>query len=104
MVIFAVLGAVGAAVALIALAAILNGYALSVLWSWFMVPTFHLPPLGIVPAMGMAMVVSFLTYHYDEDKAKEQASQSERIGKVCMSIILRPVMALILGWVIHQFM
>lgn len=43
--------------------AIMNGWALAMLWAWFIVPIFNLPTLSIVQAIGIGMVVSFLTRH-----------------------------------------
>jgi hypothetical protein len=33
-------------------AAVFNGYALSILWGWFVVPTFGVPALTVVQAHG----------------------------------------------------
>ncbi len=38
----------------------LNGYALSVLWGWFIVPVFHLPAMGVAAGCGMALVAGML--------------------------------------------
>jgi len=38
--------------------ALMRGWALSVLWGWFMVPLFHLPPLAIAQAIGVGLVVT----------------------------------------------
>lgn len=39
---------------------ILSGYVLSVLWGWFIVPTFGLPLLTIPVAIGVMLVVAYL--------------------------------------------
>lgn len=41
--------------------AMMNGWALSKLWSWFIVSTFALPALTIPAAIGVALVVNYLT-------------------------------------------
>jgi hypothetical protein len=46
----------------IVVASVLNGFTLTVLWDWFIVPTFHLASLTIPQAIGLGMVISFLTY------------------------------------------
>lgn len=39
----------------------LNGFVLSKLWFWFMVPAFGLPPLHIAYALGMSLIIALLT-------------------------------------------
>ncbi len=39
----------------------LNGWALHILWGWFIVPVFALPMLEVPQAIGISVVVSFLT-------------------------------------------
>lgn len=41
---------------------ILRGYVLVELWSWFIVPTFGLRPLTFAQALGVSLVVAFLTH------------------------------------------
>ncbi len=82
---------------------ILNGYALSVLWKWFVVPTFGAPALGLVPAIGVAMTVSYLT-HQTHDCKKEEKSFGEKIEKRITIAILNLSFVLFLGWIVHMFM
>jgi peptidoglycan biosynthesis protein MviN/MurJ (putative lipid II flippase) len=103
----------GCGVALLALLAIpvvvivssiANGFALSVLWGWFVVPIFGLPALTIAQAIGFSMVVSFLTYQYDDSKKKEDdRSLTERIIYLLLMAILRLVIVLAVGAVVHLF-
>ena len=91
-------------VPLMVVGAILNGYALSITWGWFMVPTFGLPELGIAQAIGIALVVGFLTKHVpfsDMEKAKEPI---QRLTNSVVHTLLRPLLVLGMGWVILQFM
>lgn len=39
-----------------------NGYVLSILWGWFIVPTFEAPTLSVGYAIGFTMIVSYLTH------------------------------------------
>ena len=43
---------------------LLNGLALKMLWGWFMVPTFGLPTLSLAQAIGVGIMVGFLTHQY----------------------------------------
>lgn len=57
-------GSVGGAVAMMATTpflSILHGWALTLLWQWFVVPTFHVAQLGIIPAIGLSLFVALIT-------------------------------------------
>lgn len=64
--------------------AALRGFVLSVMWGWFMVPTFGLPPLGIASAFGVALMVGVLTQDPSAAKEKEKLSPGKTILKVLM--------------------
>ena len=82
---------------------LLSGYALSVLWEWFIVPTFGAPHLGVVPAIGIAMVVSYMTYQNDDCKKEKRTTREEVIRLVAMAV-MKPGMSLFFGWIVHLFM
>lgn len=66
-----VLGYIFATLIVMAIAAPVNGYMISVLWGWFMVPIFNLPVIGVFQAIGLAYVAAALTYQTKEqDKDK----------------------------------
>ena len=96
-----ILGGVVGIALLIALASVWRGYVFSVLWGWFIVPIFGLPVLTIPVAIGVAMVVSFLTYQYQHNEDKR--SQGDRIASLVGVIILYPLLTLGIGWVVLQF-
>lgn len=104
MVFLAVIGEFVGIVALLVLSSLLRGYTLSVLWGWFMVPTLGLPHLSVVQAIGIAMVVSFLTYHDTSDIPKKERSTGEAIASGVSLAVLYPLIALLFGWVVHQYM
>lgn len=74
-----------------------RGLVLSVLWGWFAVPTFGLPSISFVPAMGISLVVSFLTH-------QPQSNKNDESGKILALGALMPLLALGAGWIIHQWM
>jgi hypothetical protein len=80
---------------------IMNGWVLSITWGWFIVPFFHLPKLSLVFAMGIGLVISFLT-HQDIPNPKDQTT-SEAVGRLVASAFITPLMFLVTGWVIHLF-
>lgn len=83
--------------------ALLNGYALSVLWGWFIVPTFEARPLGVLPAIGVAMVVGYLTSHTEND-TEDKRPWGERWTQTFFTVAMRPLFALFFGWILHSFM
>lgn len=90
---------------LLVLSSIFNGYALSVLWGWFVVPTFGAPALGVVPAIGIAMVVGYLTHQTTPDSKKEDDDGiGALIGKMVILALGKPAFALFFGWIVHLFM
>lgn len=93
------LAAVFAIFGLLALGYVLNGYALTVLWTWFVVPTFGAPALGLAQAIGLAVVVSYLTHQYSA-KSDKKTDWSETAA----FIIVKPAFALLVGWIVKQRM
>ena len=82
---------------------ILCGIVLRFLWGWFVVPTFELPSLGLVPAMGLATLISFVVYR-DLDAERPKRSTEALVGKVIGTTVMIPLSFLGVGWVIHLFM
>ena len=46
-------------IALLVYSAIMNGWALTKLWAWFIVPTFSAPTLSVPAAIGIYYLVGF---------------------------------------------
>lgn len=81
------------------------GLALKVLWKWFVVPTFNLPVLSLAPAIGLAMVVGYLTRESRWPTNEELKKGAwERALEGMIMAVLKPSCALLFGWVVHQFM
>jgi len=99
----AAVGFIAGVLVLLAISAIWKGYVLTVLWGWFVVPTFGLPALSLAPAIGMSMVVSFLTHQSDATKEQE-GSSSERLAKAVAHALLVPALVLGIGAVVRHFM
>jgi hypothetical protein len=92
-------------VILIAVSSIFNGYALSVMWGWFMVPVFQLPQLTVAPAIGIALVVGYLTKQYDDNSSDDKdKSFGYVLFKSTVIAFVRPLFALLFGYIVHLFM
>lgn len=83
--------------------AILNGYALSILWGWFIVPKFEAPSLRIPEAIGISMVVAYLTHQNQKDSDETKSFGEKFTYAVCESIA-KPAFALLIGWIITFWM
>jgi hypothetical protein len=98
-VLFMVLGAA----ALIAISSIWRGYVLSVLWGWFVVPFFGARPLPLAMAIGISLIVGFLTIHRTGKEAEKEMGTAESFGLSCAVMVFVPLAVLAAGWVAHQF-
>jgi hypothetical protein len=82
-----------------------QGYVLSVMWNWFVSPTFDIPNLKIAAALGMAAIFSFMSP--TANCAKEDAN-NDSIGATVLKSVLRafgkPAMFLLFGWIVKQWM
>jgi hypothetical protein len=83
---------------------ILNGLALSVMWRWFMTPVFNLPALSIAQAIGVSIVVGFLSYQHIDTKKDEGLSEEYKVMTAIVVTFLRPLFALFIAWIVHLFM
>jgi len=80
--------------------AVLNGFVLTKLWGWFIVPVFKAPELSLVPAIGLGIIVSFFTTSYKENSKPLE----EILLTATLVAIFKPALFLLLGWVVHLFM
>ena len=80
-----------------------SGYALSILWGWFIVPVFSIQEISIPTAIGVVLVVGFLT-HQDPTKLKDNREFSEVLLEGIIKGLTRPAIALATGLVITLFL
>jgi hypothetical protein len=89
--------AVAGVVALMIVASMLRGWALSTLWAWFAVPIFGLPPLGIAQAIGISLTLGMITHQYVPTKEKDTA------GPILFSLLM-PLLAVGIGWIVRRWL
>ena len=83
----------------------INGWALSVLWGWFIAPTFGLSKLSVPMAMGLAVVVRmFMPTDFLAAAERKQVSMSGAVGMVIGGAIIAPLGAVGFGWIVKQFL
>jgi len=97
-----ILGATAGLSLLVLLEMTLSGYVISVLWLWFIVPTFNVAAISIPQSMGVALLVGYLTKQYKTDIKNEDPI--EVIGKSIFLILFKAAFALSVGWVVTLFM
>ncbi len=78
---------------------LLRGLVLQALWLWFVAETFALDPLTLVQAIGLSLIVSFLTYQYDA-RADDDKSAAETIT---VASVLLNGFAYLVGAIVHSF-
>jgi hypothetical protein len=86
----AVIGVIPLALA----AAVLRGYVFSILWGWFIVPTFGVPSISTPLAIGIMITIGEVTRQYVPTKDKD-------IWMPIGTAILSPLLALLLGWIVR---
>ena len=101
-----ILGCFGSIVGFIALmvvGSLARGWALATTWGWFIAPYFGLPSLGIVQAIGIALVVSLLTYQGTETK-DDNKDILEVLASLFARVIFVPLFFVGIGWIVVQFL
>jgi hypothetical protein len=97
-----VAGAIGVPTILIITAIVIGpfayarGWILNRLWDWFVVPKFGLPHLGVATAVGLSVIIAFVTPYGWEDKEKSTTAK-------IISAILSLALPLLFGWIVHRF-
>lgn len=92
-------------VAYLTAAAIWSGYVLSVLWSWFVISQFpDMPHLSIPGAIGISMIVSFLTKDRQLTVEQKELDATERFIHGVVVSFSMPALALFLGWIVRMFL
>lgn len=87
------------------LGSIYSGWILKTLWSWFVVPTFGLPGLSIASAIGLGLVVRWLTYvHRPESGEEEAKSFGEKWLAAVLTSVVVGLLCLLVGWICKQYM
>ena len=94
--VFTLIGAVAFAPLMIGATVALGGWVISILWGWFIVPAFGLPAISIPTAIGIDLLVTYMTWH----GGKEDDSST---GKTFLMVLVCPGTMLLIGWVVHRF-
>jgi len=81
-----------------------RGFVLAKMWLWFIVP-FGVVELSVVHAIGLSLIVSFLTFQQGaEKKQEERASFGEKLAAAFIAGNLYTAVVWGLGALVHAFM
>jgi len=80
-----------------------SGYVLSKLWAWFVVTTFSLPEISIATAIGLALIIGYLTKG-EEKVDTENKEFGELFLEATFKGLMKPTISLGIGWVITLFL
>ena len=80
---------------------IINGFVLSKLWLWFIVPIFGFAELSVIQCIGLLVVVMFIGSKYNE-KAGEDFW--ETLGKKIIFMFITAGYTLFIGWIVQSLM
>ena len=99
-----IIGFIVTTIVLMIYAAILNGWALAKLWSWFIVQTFSLPALSIPAAIGLSLVVSYLTYQISYKPKENDSAYWEKLVEGGLTATAKPIFALLFGAIVKLWL
>ena|SRR5882757_1510348 len=83
-------------------AILLNGWTLTKLWTWFLVP-YGLNKLTIPIAIGLAIIVYFLTYHPDLDKEEKKEESWIKFLKQFLYPTIKCFGCLFIAWIVKHW-
>ena len=84
--------------------ALMNGWAITKLWAWFIASTFHLQTLSIPQGIGLAMTISFITYQFNGNDEKPDAEPMERWLIAVSASIIRPLITVFVGNIVTHWL
>lgn len=100
---FACFGLLIFALGSVVVASIMNGWVLSILWGWFIVPLFGLPLLSIPESIGFALVIGILSKNQTTSSSKDKDT-STLVAEIIGYGIFSPLFFLFMGWIIKLFL
>lgn len=96
------IGYIATTLVLMVYGTVMNGWALSKLWGWFIVTSLHWPPLNIPAAIGVALVVQYMSARFDEKEAEEDYGM--RLLKGALLSTFGPLIALGFGSIVKLWL
>ena len=76
---------------------LIRGFILTKLWAWFIVPVFHLPMLSLWQAVGVSMLVGYMTM---QGKTCYKNIEEDNLKSLSINLLV-PWFILFFGWIVH---
>jgi len=84
-----------------------GGFVLQILWSWFVSSPWDIRQITLTEAVGIDLIISFLTQQFNWGNWDESVELSDNLTKTEVRIIhmiIQPALFLFVGWVVTFFM
>lgn len=89
---------------LIAVGTLLNGWALSTIWNWFIPPVFGITTLTMWQAVGVSMVFSLFNGTKTQSSNSNGSKTSREVFiESAVTVVLTPVLSVFMAWIVLQF-
>jgi len=82
---------------------LMNGWVLSILWGWFVVPVFGISQISVLQAIGLTAIINMLKSSRAKENNKGRET-SEVIVELFAITIIAPLISLFFGWIVYSFM
>ena len=96
------LGYIVATIGVWGLCAVFGCFEICKAWSWFIVTGFIAPEITMTTAIGLSMIVGYLTQRVDADK--KDVPFGDTLIKGLAVGISKPLCLLFFGWIVTLFM
>ena len=80
---------------------VLSGFVFTILWGWFIVPTFGMQDLRVIEGIGIMFIIGFVKAKIEKD---DDGDIFEKMLTSVVFSIFWCLMALGIGYIISQFM
>jgi hypothetical protein len=94
-----ILGFVTLIIGSVVYAAVVGAWVISILWGWFVTPTFGIPVPPLPMVMGLTLTAGYLTRN-NRTQWKDHETDT---GAELVSLLIGPWLVLAVAWVIHLF-
>jgi hypothetical protein len=82
------------------IAILLKGWVLQALWGWFIVDPFNAPALSLRTAIGVVLVVSYLTHQDIPVDQEDKRGTWENFFIQVLKLLSTPILTYVMGYVI----
>lgn len=96
-----VLGYIVATIIVLFATSVWGGFVLCKAWGWFIVDQFNMEPIGMTTAIGLTMVVGYMTMRADNSTDK---LYGQMLVRVFVNSFMKSLALLSSGWIVTLFM